>query len=178
MAGGAASADRAGTIGGWAVHMGDDARFHHREQVVRRTGTALVVTVLALSLLGMVGGSGWVSSTTTADSGRGIMVAHNRFLHRDAATELRVTVAGRLVDAGSIDLALARQWVERVDVRGVTPQPFAQIQAADGLVWRLPTRPGAALTVTVRYRPDDVGPLHGWARVAGATASFDQFVYP
>lgn len=160
------------------LQIGDHTSFHRWERRAQRVGTALVIVLLGLALLGLTGGSGLLSTAVAGDPDRAPVVTYQRFVHREGYHLLTLTVAGHLVAGDSLDVQVAGRWLDRVDLQSITPLPVAQIRDQEGEAWRLPSRPGATLTLSVYYRPDTVGLLRGWARTAGGTTVFDQFVYP
>jgi hypothetical protein len=145
--------------------------------MAQMAGVALVLAVLAASLLGMAGGAGPLSTTTAGDEAL-LQVRFQRFVHSEADETISVVVDGRLVTGDTVDLVLAHRWVDAVDVEGITPQPSEEIPTRDGLVLRLPAEPGAEVTVRINYRVNELGSLGGEVRVPGAQVSFRQFVYP
>jgi hypothetical protein len=140
-----------------------------------------LLTLLLLAALSGLFGSGYLSHARAGDTGAPLWLEYPRFAHTYAAVDTLVFhVAPQAANNGTVRLWLARDYLERVEVRRIEPEPDAVEAAGDHYTYvfrasdlRAPT------SIIFHVEPDSFGPVRGSAGLEGGAAfDFTQFVYP
>lgn len=154
-----------------------DLRFQEREWLVQRAGWLAMLAIIVAALLGLLG-AGPLSSTT-AETGP-LQVQYSRFERRHAPAELEVSIAGIPADQDQVDLWLASDYLEHIEITSFIPEPESVIEAGDRVVYRFNITNQAGLSlIRIALEPDDPGPSTGRIGVVGGPElEIWQFVYP
>ncbi len=154
-----------------------DLRFQGREWVVQRGGWLIMVVIIVAALLGLLG-AGPLSSVT-AETGP-LQLQYLRFERRHAPSELEVSVASSSPDQDQIELWLSADYLTRVEITSIDPEPEEVIAAGDRTVYlfNISNRTGTSV-IRFALEPDDPGSSTGSIGVVGGPElAFWQFVYP
>jgi hypothetical protein len=104
------------------LQIGEDVEFLHRAWRVQRVGWAVLVLILLAALLGLTG-TGPLSRATAGSEGGPVRVAYERFVRANAVTDLRVRLGPGVAREGRARLWFDRQYLDKVEVTGVVPEP-------------------------------------------------------
>jgi hypothetical protein len=162
-----------------SLEIDQDLDYQRREWRLQRVGWVCMAVVVAAALAGLLG-RGPLSDATAEAAGGTLRVGYNRFAHRHAPEELRITAAAGLAEGGELRLVIGRAFLDGVEVTSVSPAPLRVEAGPDDhtFVFRV-SEPSAPVGLTLHYEPDATGRRPGRVGVAGrAAAEFRQFVYP
>lgn len=153
----------------------DPAR-QQREWAVQRIAVVALTALLVVIALGLFGRGGPLSETEENAEGGAMRVRYDRFLRNHSPDELEVTARAR---ADELRLRLDSEYVRRIELQEVTPQPERVVAEPGALVFVFHVRPGAELHAAFHFSPDGPGLLKGWAQAGDAPRRpIAQFVYP
>ena len=155
------------------LDLHQDARFQRREWRAQRIGMVLLFAFVGAGALGLCGGRGPLSGATL--HGDGLRLDYARIGRSSALAELRVELAR----AGAAVLHLDRNWLEQVEVQGVTPRPAAIVGHGETLAFRFDVADAALpLVVVFHTKFSRAGVLRGRVALAGGPSlAFTQFVH-
>jgi hypothetical protein len=154
-----------------------DLRFQGRAWVIQRGGWLVMLLIIVAALLGLLG-AGPLSSAT-AETGP-LQLQYSRFERRHAPAALEVRVENRAFHQGQVELWLASDYLEHIEITSIIPEPEGVIEAGDRAVYRFKVDEEAeAAMIRFALEPDDSGPSTGRIGVVGGPElAFWQFVYP
>lgn len=161
------------------LEVSHDFDYQRREWVVQRLGWAAMGLVVLGGLLGVFG-EGPLSKATTFSPDGLVRVEYDRFLQYHNPCSLRVIVEGGVAEQGVVRLWLGRDYVDRLEIQQVAPEPTFMEAAPDGhvFVFRV-TDPDRPVLLNFQFEPDRRGPLPGRIGLDGCEpARFRHFVYP
>lgn len=166
------------------LEIDQDLAFERRQWTVQRNGSVIGTFIVVAALLGVFG-SGPLSAATVATvataGDEGLLVVHyQRFVRDQGQGELVVEVGASEAREGRVEFWLAAEFLDEIDVQGVSPEPAEVRLAGDRQVFAfLVDDPAQPLEVTFAYVPDGVGRVSGAAGlIDGPQVSFVQFGYP
>ncbi|GGM71831.1 hypothetical protein GCM10010106_17720 [Thermopolyspora flexuosa] len=152
-----------------------EPRRRRRAHAAQLVGWALATAILVAALAGLFGPGPLSTATASAPL---VAVGYERFARQLGTTTVVVTVRSAPAEPGVARLWISRDYVEKINVQTVVPQPYSWTAARDGVVLAFPALHGEA-TVRLRVRPDRAGLLRGAIGAPGRRpAEFWQFVYP
>jgi hypothetical protein len=162
------------------LHVAEDMQRQQRLWRIQRVGWAMLGLFLLAGLLGVFGGIGPIGQGTIRSADGMLEVRHARFTRYVAPTELVVRVDRSLVRGGTVELAMARRYLDQWEMYGVTPEPEGVRAEGDELVYAFAVGPGTdAVEIGFHGRPHAVGLLEGTARAGEARAiQFSTWVHP
>jgi|FLYL01.1.fsa_nt_gi hypothetical protein len=148
------------------LQIDKDWEFHRRAWRWERVGWAVMLVLLALSLLGLTDESGPLS-TTNARSGE-LIVTYPRFLHIVDPFELEVVLP---MSGGESGLFVSEEYLSRVEIERVTPRPHELRPVERGVIFSFRGDPGVStLTVRIRAITEHMALVSGTFGVAGRPA--------
>lgn len=143
------------------LEIDQDLSFERREYVVQRIGRAAMVLIVVAALLGYAG-TGPLSLTQTESSTGSLGVIYERFGRRGHSTDITLHVDGSVAENGEIDVWVSSDYLDRMQLDGITPQPDQAASADEGVVYTfLVDEPGDPLTVNFNLTIDAMGPETG-----------------
>lgn len=146
-----------------------------RAHVAQLAGWAIAGLILVAAAAGLAG-PGPLSRTTV--SSPLVEVEYERFVRRLGDTSLTVRVRADPAEPGTARLWISGDYVARLNVRQVVPQPGSWTAVRDGVVLAFPAPDGRA-RISVRVSPDHIGLLRGEIGVPNRPpVGVRQFVYP
>jgi hypothetical protein len=154
-----------------------DLRFQRREWTVQRGGWLIMGAIIVAALIGLLG-AGPLSSAT-AETGP-LQLQYGRFERRHAPSELEVSIAGGADNRDQIEIWLSTDYVGRIEITSIAPEPEEVSVAGDRVVYRfnVDDQSGASV-IRIALEPDDPGFTTGRIGVMdGPELTFSQFVYP
>lgn len=131
-----------------------DPAFQRKEWVLQRLGIGVMTVFLLAAVLGFTGRGGLFSHGEVGDPSRTLRVEYERFVRRGAPNTL--TLHLRSVKPGSRSFWLSAEYLTKVDVESVAPDPEVAVAEGDRYVYTIRTS-GPEATVTVRTRPTSAG---------------------
>jgi hypothetical protein len=162
---------------GGALEIESDDTFRRRESAAESVGWLLLVLVLLAALVGLLGPGPLSAGQARSPSGR-VSVHYQRVAHREADDTVTIELARDAGDTALLTIGLGGDWLEELDLRGITPEPSEQVGTPDGLELRIPTSGSGRVRVVLALRTGDLGTTHATVRVGGEDVSFTQFVLP
>ena len=136
----------------------------------------LLLTALLIAIMLGVLGQGVLSKTAAMSADGSLRIEYDRFMRHHSPDTLRVTMQA---PGETARLSLASDYLQRLDIEKVTPQPAQVISEPGAMSFVFHARPGTRMEAVLHISPDKVGPLEGWVAVDGKPPlSFRQFVYP
>jgi hypothetical protein len=161
------------------LEIAQDLDFQKKSWVFQRVGWVLMALFVILALAGLFG-PGPLSTTTVGDERAPVRLQYERFVRSRDPTQLTLHIGPNAGQDGEVRVWLDREYLYRVQVRHIIPEPERVEAGADRLtfVFRLagPNQPTAIL---FNLEPEDIGQAQGRFGVdQGETLSFIQFVYP
>jgi len=162
-----------------ALEVDDDDRFQRREWRIQRVSWLVLGLVLLAALLGAFGG-GPLAHATAGASGIPAVLDYDRFLRFASPTELRLILDPSAIRPdGVAHVWLPHRYLDRVDVRRVTPEPQRVTGGASGVMYEFLLTPGQAGVISMVVQPERAGMLAGQIVLADRRGlTFRQFVYP
>lgn len=87
-------------------------------------------------------------------------------------------VSPAAVTRDTVEIELDGDWVQAVDIAGITPEPQEQVVTPYGLCLAVSAEPGAEVDIQITYRASEIGNVDAGVRFQDDTVPFRQFVYP
>lgn len=162
---------------GGALEIGSDDTFRRREFAAESVGWLVLVLLLLAALVGLLGPGPLSAAHALSPSGR-VSVDYQRIAHREADDTVTIEVGRDARDTGPLTILLGGDWLEELDLRGITPEPAEQVGTPDGLELTIPTSGSGRVRVVLALRTGAIGSTHATVRVGGEDVSFTQFVLP
>jgi hypothetical protein len=163
-----------------SLEIDQELPYQRRAWQRQRVMWVLLTLVLLAALLGLFG-PGLLSDAHAGDTSAPLWLEYPRFAHTYAdADTLRFQVAPAAVNAGQVRLWVSRDYLERVEVRRIEPEPEAVETTGDRYIYvfRAPNL-NAPTRILFHVEPNSFGRLKGRAGLdGGAEFDFSQYVYP
>jgi hypothetical protein len=159
------------------IEIEQDLDLERREWTVERIGWVVMILLVIAALAGLFG-SGPFSVGRARVSG--LEVEYRRVERKNAPTTLTVHLEEGAATGEEVRLWLARDFVDSVEIKRVTPDPEAVISGAerDTYVFRV-EETGNPGSVVFHYEPDQTGLRAAKLGVEGqAELAFTTFVFP
>jgi hypothetical protein len=153
--------------------------FQQREWVLQRIAWVVIVLILIAACLGLFG-HGLLSGATAESPGGELRVSYDRFDRRAAPSHLEIKIAPGAGQDGRIELWIERAYLERAEVRTISPEPESGRADDDRFVYVFsavdPDRPQI---VTFQLVHDRFGRERGeLGLIDGPSVALSQFVFP
>ena len=136
------------------LEIDEDPSFQRKEWIAQRFGIGLMALLVLAAVLGFTGRGGPFSHGEVDDPSRTLRVEYERFVRRGAPNT--VTLHLRSVKPGSRSFWLSAEYLRKVDVESVEPDPEVSVAEGDRYVYTIRTN-GSEATVTVRTRSTSAG---------------------
>ena len=161
-----------------SLEVAEDLVFQKREWMVERIGWAAMALLVLLGLLGLFG-DGPISRAEKTSPG-GLKIAYERFERRTNPTLIDLEFPPEAVQNGQLRWWINRDFVKRVQIDGIFPNPEQQETTPDRLIY-INNVPDAAGTIQIRLNisAEKSGRLPveiGW--LDGESLQFSQFIFP
>ena len=159
------------------LEFNQDLRTTRATWRAERIGWAALALFLAAALLGFLG-SGPLSEAATADAGSPFRVLYERFAHLEAEAELTLEFQPPS-GGGEAEVWLSSDYLQGVEVRGVTPPPASTRLEPGRVVYRFASAGEGTRAVHFAILYLRFGRIAGEAgRVGGPSSGFSHWVYP
>lgn len=160
------------------LEIDQDLDFQRREWRVQRVLWAATALLLVLALLGLFG-TGPISGTTAESADGTVSVDYHRFVRHDGRASLTFHVSGEGASNQQIELWISQDYIDNVQVEGISPQPQEVRSAGDRTIYVFAVdEAGDPLNATFALGPQHIGRLSGEAGAGEARVSIDQISYP
>lgn len=141
-----------------SLEIDEDLALQRVQWRVERIGWVLLAAAVVAALLGLFG-PGPIS--LTAQSSADVEVRYNRFARLGSPLTLDITLRPE-PGATEVEVALSRDYLEQVQVEGVTPEPDSVRSQALDLVYVFGVGPGAEeVDLTFDFTVATIGPAVG-----------------
>lgn len=161
------------------LQIDHDPGFERRVWKIERVGWGLMGGLVAAALLGLFG-SGPLSRASAGDESGPIWIEYDRFQRYQAPARLRIHLGAGTARGREVAFWIARAYLDRLQVRAITPQPIRVESGADRytFVFSAP-EPALPTAVTFDLQTEAIGALVGTVGLAqAAPLTIRQFVYP
>jgi hypothetical protein len=161
------------------LEIDEDIEQQQKVWLIERISWVIMALFILAGLLGLLG-HGPLSSTTLNDSASGLVVRYERFERVNAQTFFHIELNPHESVAAPARLSLGREFLEKVEVLRIEPEP-AEVEAWADHVTYVITRPDPAspTDIIIHYTPLDFGRAAIEMRLEGYPAqTFSQFIYP
>jgi hypothetical protein len=160
------------------LEVEQDLAFQRREWVVERVGWTAMLVLAVAGLLGLFG-TGPLAAAE-ARGADGLLLDYGRFERFNAPAELIFEVpAQSIAEDGTFTLALARDYLDDVEVEQVTPEPEEVRADGEWLTFTFGSAAPEAVTVVFHLQHDRIGPTELHVRLGdNQPLAIGQFIYP
>jgi hypothetical protein len=162
----------------WEIELDEDLAFQQRYWRIQRIGWAVLACLLAAAALGLLGGEGPLSQTTTSSGD--LTITYDRFARRNTPTLILVRLSLSTSHPQRLQLAFNAEYVRNMAFQQVTPQP-ASVEATAGRVTYdfLTNSESGTVLFHFEAKPRTFGREAASLTIAGfPTIHYWQFVYP
>ncbi len=161
------------------LEIDQDIRFQHAVWVVQRVGWAVMATLIALSLTGLLGGYGPLNQAVVRNGD--LAVEYERVVRHSGEARLAVAVQPALIRDGTFRVWVDRSWWQSMELESA-PLPEAESSSVSEeiVVYEFASAdPTVPARVEFTLKPDGLGPQAGRVGIIdGPLVSFGQFVLP
>ena len=159
------------------LEVGQDLKFQRRQWTIQRVSWIVMVVVVIAGLLGLLG-SGPLSDASAEDGP--LQLDYGRFERKRKPTQLRIQVAAGTAQEGQFMLWLDEQYLQRVEIQNISPEPEQFQAGSDRTVYVFQVSdPSQPANVSFDIEPIAFGTFKGrLGLVDGPEIEFTQFVYP
>lgn len=159
------------------LQINEDFQFQQRDWRAQRVGWCALGLLLLAGLVGFFG-SGPVSGTSRSD-GRGLEVGYERFVRRDAETDLFFRVAPRTPGTGPAKLLIHRDHLVVHRLERIQPEPANVRSIGEYVEYSFDAQTDRPMTIRFTLMPDDLGTHLLSVRLHdGPDVRLVQFTYP
>jgi hypothetical protein len=161
------------------LEIAEDFEFQKRSWVVQRFGWGGMAILSLAGLLGLLG-SGLASQATKGQTSDRMWLEYERFERFQSPVELKVHVKGDSGKTGSVTIWFDRDYLEKLQLQQVTPEPEKVEVAENHLVYTFRTvKPNQENTFTFYFETQKFGLLSGSIGLErDQNIKFSQFVFP
>jgi len=146
--------------------------------IAEKTAFAALILFVAAAAAGAFGG-GPVSDTVAGSQSGKLQIQYHRFLRRDAAEVLEITVP-TVAGTSDVELTFNTEYLRRVQITNVFPEPVEVISHDNGKLRLRTDASGQPVAVRLHYQARLPGFMTAQISVVGQPeqARFKQLVYP
>ena len=159
------------------LQLEPNMKHERREWRVQRFGWLGLALSCGAALAGLLG-PGPLSQRHEGKIGSALYFEYERFVRYRAPSSLKVYC--RLSEArDEFTLSLNRAWVEKVQIKGIQPEPIKATAAGENYVFQFELSGNDEQLVTIQFEPDTFGSLNGTLALDEKVSHrFKQFVWP
>jgi hypothetical protein len=170
---------KSGTAPTDELHVSADLAYQQRTWRVQRVSWVVMLGILAAAALGVFG-SGALSTATEGSKADGLWVEYDRFVRRQAPSELIVHLDRKQITGEQVHVVLRGGYPRSMQVESVLPQPSGGGPSADGAVLRFDVNGHTGqLQIVFHFKLATLGPVRGEVGVQGGpTVKITHWVYP
>ena len=160
------------------IQLSEDIKFQERYWKVQRLGWGLFLLVLLAAIAGLLG-SGPLSSRSASAPDGSLRAEYERFCRIERKSVLQAIAAPSAAAGGRLRIWIVRDYLQRVDLERVVPQPERVETFPDRLLFTFAAADGQQSVIQFVLEPHAPGRQAISMGVEGkAAVSFRQFIYP
>lgn len=161
------------------IEVGQDLDFQRREWVIQRVAWYVMVLILILAVVGIFGRGPIAQATARADDAS-LLVRYDRVDRRRAPAHLEIELAPGTAQHGQIEVWIAEEFLRRIELRGVLPEPAEMRGAGDRTIFVFAIAdPNQSTRVTLDFEHESAGRAQiRVGLVGGPDVTVTQFVFP
>jgi hypothetical protein len=161
------------------LELAQDLAFQRLQWRIQRVAWVAIALLILASLLGLFG-RGPLSRASAGGPQSPLTIDYDRFVRVGDETELVLHLGPGAVVGKRARVGLASDYLDRLHVERITPQPEAIEAGGSRHVFVFLLADGEeGASVTLHLKPSHAGPLPGRAGCAdGTEVTFSQFSYP
>lgn len=151
--------------------VGEDPAFQRKVWAFQRAGWVAMGLLVALALLGVLGGGPFSTRDAASADGR-LRLRYDAVLRQDAPARWHVRLP-----ADAADLAILSGALPGIEVLNIEPMPSRQARDATSLRMQVGPSPAGAL-VSLTFQPSSPGPIEVEIESGGARLRLRSLVLP
>lgn len=160
------------------LQLPEDMEFQRRSWVIERIGWTLMGVAVAASAAGLTG-PGPLSRARETDPVGLLELEYFRVERRNSDVSLRVTASSGTVAEGRLRLLLGHEYLRKVRVERVVPEPVAARTGAEGVTYSFLAGPSGPVRVAFHARAEESGGVSGRLSIPeGPALEFGQVILP
>jgi hypothetical protein len=160
-----------------SLQIDQDLEFQRKEWTAQRAAWLVALLILLAGFVGLLGGGPLSHAEAAAGP---LRLEYDRFARTRAATNLEARVDPGAAANGAVRLWLDRDFLDKVDIERIIPQPVEAQTSGDRVVYRF-AAPDADQPAVISFdlQPMEPGAVRGqMGLVAGPEIAFTYFIYP
>ena len=161
------------------IDINQDMEYQWREWRVQRIAWVFFIAILLAALLGLLG-QGPLSVARTGAPDAGLALEFERIDRARAPTGMTVTLAPNIAQSGSARLAVSREFVDRISIDEIVPEPESVETGRDAVTYTFDVK-DASQPAAIRFdfQHKFAGLMRGAVQMEGGPAlPFEMFVWP
>ena len=161
------------------LQIDEDLATQRKLWLVQRVGWGLMALVIAAAMLGLFG-KGPLSDATVGRERGALRMEFERFTRYMTTSELHVLVGPDAARGGEVQVWLSRDYVRRVKIDQITPEPAAVAAQGDRYLYTFRAKTeNKPISLTFFVTPKAFGVFDGEVGGPGGEVhAFRQYVYP
>ncbi|MGE5602105.1 MAG: hypothetical protein ACM30E_03585 [Nitrososphaerales archaeon] len=161
------------------IDIDQDLEFQDREWRVQHIGWVVIWVLLGAALLGAFG-KGPLAYAQASDPGQALTANYTRLERYRAPTTIEVIVGPGQLQGGKVTLTFDRQFVDRIDIARVDPEPSAVKSDANRIAYEFEVEDASApVHIFIDYEFEHFGMSQAQLGLEGGPEIvLRQFVYP
>lgn len=160
------------------LEIDEDIKLESANWLVQRIAWVLMALVVVAVLLGFTGNGGLtgINKRTAGSQATGIEVEYDRYLRREAPTEIKVILFATASEAAK-ELQFSKDFYDRIQVEQVVPEPTEVTTDDSGITYKF-AGTATVMPITFYLQPKYMGTQAIRVQAGERSVSFSQFVYP
>ena len=160
------------------LELEESMGFERKNWIAERIAWVLLTLFVLAALIGVFGRGG-ISSAKAGSAEQGMEAEYERFLRYHTSDNITFLVENSAKDS-TYQLHLGTEWLEKVKIERVVPQPESEIATKDGIEYTFRVSPGhSPLRLCFYFEPHKTGTATVSVTSSdGKSLSFSQFIYP
>jgi hypothetical protein len=161
------------------IDINQDMDFQWREWRFHQIAWVFFAAILLAGLLGLLG-QGPLSSGRVGETGGALALEYERIDRLGAPTGMRVMLGPRVAEGGSARVAFSRNFMDRISVEEIVPEPAEVATSAEQVVYTFEIEDTAQPTsIRLDFEHEQAGTARGVVRLEGGPElAFSAFVWP
>ena len=162
------------------LQVSQDLEFQRKEWLVGRLGWIVLGILLILGLLGVFGGSGLLSTTTTGDPSQGFWITYDRFLRNLAPTTLTLFIEPGRIEGNTFNIHFPQDYIGEFEIQSIEPEPERVTVTSNGQQYTFNVQnPTGPIAIRFYLKAEKIGAYRSDVVFNGnQTLTIRQFSYP
>lgn len=161
------------------LELEHDISFQRKDWAAQRIGWVIMGLVVLAAMLGLLGGSGPLSSAVAVSDDGSLRVEYLRFIHLLEPNQIQLEIE-RPSGTDELRIGVNNAYLNYFSIDSVLPEPD-HVEASDGMliyVFQL-DESARAIQVVFDLNPVTAGSLRAHMSLdSGSSVEFDQIIYP